>query len=194
MSNDLAKLEIQTLNQAKQACMNAVIRGLAHQKWVSDGLVWHDKNHGSLEPDEFGPGIAFYSSLGWLVREGLHEKVFTPRNTEIGLLTWSYQGVIQNSHPELSRWHSKYVLRLVEVHHQGPVWAVRHTRPDLFIQFLHELWNTYVAGRREPQKLFASMQSLVSTHGLSWPEDVLLPPVFHPPLSPHFSKYMWATQ
>ena len=191
----MKQFEIRSLKQAKQACMNAVLRGLAHQKWVSDGVAWSEKNHGSLEPDEFGPGIAFYSSLGWLVQKGLHKRVFEARNTEVGLLTWSYEGVIHNSHPQLASWHSKYVQSLYEKAWPVPKepkdsthTLVGLTYPNRFVNFLNELHTAYVEGRHEPRKLFATMQDMVSTHELKWPEDVLLPPVF--PTNRNFSPYM----
>lgn len=181
----MKQFEIRSLKQAKQACMNAVLRGLAHQKWVSDGVAWSEKNHGSLEPDEFGPGIAFYSSLGWLVQKDLHKRVFEARNTEVGLLTWSYEGVIHNSHPQLRSWNCKYVQSLETIESRPPFYGYK---PNMFVQFLHELHTTYVEGRHEPRKLFASMQLMVSTHKLKWPEDVLLPPVFQ--TNRNFSPYM----
>lgn len=155
------KLKIETSRQAKQACLNAVARGLAYQGWVSDGFVWHDRWHGTEHTIGNDPLTSFYSAMGWLVREGEHEKVFTARCTEAGVLTWSYQGVIGSSHSELVRWYSANVDTV--------------GRMEL-IHFLRGLHTGYMGCKGKADLLYLTLQAVAKSHGLVWPSGAADPP------------------
>lgn len=131
-----------------QMCINAVVRGLHHQQWVSDGYYWTNEHGPNAKAVLAGERPVMYSTMGWLIKEGRHKRVFSSE--------WGDYAIMKNSHRDMYPWF----------------WCLGWKERDEVQRMLRQMRWAYSYHEGRPRELFQDMRALTIRFGLKWPKGV----------------------
>lgn len=131
-----------------QMCFNAVVRGLHHQRWVSDGYYWSPEHGPKAEAVHRGERSVMYSPMGWLIKEGRHKKVFDSE--------WGDYAIMKNSHRDMYPWF----------------WYLTWKERGEVQRMLKQMRWAYSYHEGRPRELHLALGLIASDHKLKWPADV----------------------